>query len=374
MGSNIVVFNALQTSLSGGIGRYSYELSKSIYLKKALDLKIVVRKEDLSLFNFANKEDLIIAENIKNSIDRNRYEQFILPKLVNKKYPNAVIHYPDSMAPFICRNKIIITVHYLAFKSLKSEFTNKTIIWKRIATKFSVKKAKYIITITNFTKNEIKKHYKQHIANKIQVIFNGFNKFSDDKINESNINKDILDLKKSNYILTVSTISPRKNIDGLIKAFNEIKNKNQYKLVVVGKNGWMFEKVYDEAEKLGIKDKILFTGKINDDELKYLYKHANIFVYPSFYEGFGLPPLEAMSFNVPCVVSNKTSIPEVVGNAAITVNPNNYNEIAKQIEKFINSDNLRMEYIKKGNKRLSKFSWEKCAEETIDLYKKTLVK
>ena len=79
MGSNIVVFNALQTSLSGGIGRYSYELSKSIYLKKALDLKIVVRKEDLSLFNFANKEDLIIAENIKNSIDRNRYEQFILP-------------------------------------------------------------------------------------------------------------------------------------------------------------------------------------------------------------------------------------------------------------------------------------------------------
>mgnify|MGYP004462150921 FL=1 len=374
MGSNIVVFNALQTSLSGGIGRYSYELSKSIYLKKALDLKIVVRKEDLSLFNFANKEDLIIAENIKNSIDRNRYEQFILPKLVNKKYPNAVIHYPDSMAPFICRNKIIITVHDLAFKSLKSEFTNKTIIWKRIATKFSVKKAKYIITITNFTKNEIKKHYKQHIANKIQVIFNGFNKFSDDKINESNINKDILDLKKSNYILTVSTISPRKNIDGLIKAFNEIKNKNQYKLVVVGKNGWMFEKVYDEAEKLGIKDKILFTGKINDDELKYLYKHANIFVYPSFYEGFGLPPLEAMSFNVPCVVSNKTSIPEVVGNAAITVNPNNYNEIAKQIEKFINSDNLRMEYIKKGNKRLSKFSWEKCAEETIDLYKKTLVK
>ena len=278
------------------------------------------------------------------------------------------------MAPFICRNKIIITVHDLAFKSLKSEFTNKTIIWKRIATKFSVKKAKYIITITNFTKNEIKKHYKQHIANKIQVIFNGFNKFSDDKINESNINKDILDLKKSNYILTVSTISPRKNIDGLIKAFNEIKNKNQYKLVVVGKNGWMFEKVYDEAEKLGIKDKILFTGKINDDELKYLYKHANIFVYPSFYEGFGLPPLEAMSFNVPCVVSNKTSIPEVVGNAAITVNPNNYNEIAKQIEKFINSDNLRMEYIKKGNKRLSKFSWEKCAEETIDLYKKTLVK
>lgn len=369
MGSNIVVFNALQTSLSGGIGRYSYELSKSIYLKKALDLKIVVRKEDLSLFNFANKEDLIIAENIKNSIDRNKYEQFILPRLVNKKYPNAVIHYPDSMAPFICKNKVIITIHDLAFKSLKDVFTKKTVIWKSIATKLSVKKAKDIIAITNFTQNEIKAHYGEDIVNKTQVILNGFNKFSDDKINEDNVNKDILDLKNINYILTVSTISPRKNIDGLIKAFNEIKEDNQYKLVIAGNNGWMFEKVYEEAEKLGIKDRILFTGKINDDELKYLYKHANIFVYPSYYEGFGLPPLEAMSFNVPCVVSNKTSIPEVVGNAAITVNPNSYKEIAKQIEKFINSENLRNEYIQKGNKRLSKFSWEKCAEETIKLYK-----
>ncbi len=369
MGSNIVVFNALQTSLSGGIGRYSYELSKSIYLKKALDLKIVVRKEDLSLFNFANKEDLIIAENIKNSIDRNKYEQFILPRLVNKKYPNAVIHYPDSMAPFICKNKVIITIHDLAFKSLKDVFTKKTVIWKSIATKLSVKKAKDIIAITNFTQNEIKAHYGEDIVNKTQVILNGFNKFSDDKINEDNVNKDILDLKNINYILTVSTISPRKNIDGLIKAFNEIKEDNQYKLVIAGNNGWMFEKVYEEAEKLGIKDRILFTGKINDDELKYLYKHANIFVYPSYYEGFGLPPLEAMSFNVPCVVSNKTSIPEVVGNAAITVDPNSYKEIAKQIEKFINSENLRNEYIQKGNKRLSKFSWEKCAEETIKLYK-----
>ncbi len=374
MGSSIVVFNALQTSLSGGIGRYSYELSKAIYLKKALDLKIVVREEDLPLFDFVNKEDLIIAKDIKNSIARNQYEQFVLPKLVNKKYPSAVIHYPDSMAPFMCKNKVIITVHDLAFKSLIDVFTKKTVVWKSIATKFSVKKAKNIIAITKFTKNEIKTNYGQDIANKTKVILNGFNKFSDDKINQSKIDKDILDLKKSNYILTVSTISPRKNIDGLIKAFNEIKNNDQYKLVIAGKNGWMFEKVYKEAEKLELKDRILFTGKINDDELKYLYKYADIFVYPSFYEGFGLPPLEAMSFDVPCIVSSKTSMPEVVGDAAVTVNPNDYKEIAKQIEKFINNNNLRIEYIKKGNKRLSKFSWEKCAEETISLYKETLKK
>ena len=109
MGSNIVVFNALQTSLSGGIGRYSYELSKSIYLKKALDLKIVVRKEDLSLFNFANKEDLIIAENIKNSIDRNKYEKFILPRLGGVFAPGQGLFPKYYKGIYGGKNKLVVS-------------------------------------------------------------------------------------------------------------------------------------------------------------------------------------------------------------------------------------------------------------------------
>lgn len=96
-----VVFNALQTSLSGGIGRYSYELSKEIYNVHKIDFKIVVRKEDLNLFSFADVKDLIIAKGIKNSKDRNYYEQFVLPKLISKKYPRAIIHYPDRYGSII---------------------------------------------------------------------------------------------------------------------------------------------------------------------------------------------------------------------------------------------------------------------------------
>ncbi|AGY76810.1 hypothetical protein [Clostridium autoethanogenum] len=135
-----VVFNALQTSLSGGIGRYCYEVSKAIYKQHKIDFKIVIREEDKGLFSFADIEDLIIVEGIKNAKQRNFYEQFKLPKLIYKKYPDAIIHYPDTMAPIFAKNKVIITVHDLAFKSLKDAFTWKTTLWKNFITDLSIKK------------------------------------------------------------------------------------------------------------------------------------------------------------------------------------------------------------------------------------------
>lgn len=335
-----VVFNALQTSLSGGIGRYCYEVSKAIYKQHKIDFKIVIREEDKGLFSFADIEDLIIVEGIKNAKQRNFYEQFKLPKLIYKKYPDAIIHYPDTMAPIFAKNKVIITVHDLAFKSLKDAFTWKTTLWKNFITDLSIKKAHKIIAITEFAKNEILKYYPM-VNDKISVVYNGFNNFSKEPIDVSNINQKILDLKNGKYILTVSTISPRKNIDGLIKAFGLIKDKIcDYKLVIAGKNGWLYENVYKVVSNLGLNDRIIFTGSINDDELKFLYKNASLFVYPSFYEGFGLPPLEAMSYGIPCVVSNRTSIPEVVGDAAIKVNPDNLNELGNKIFKVISNGKL----------------------------------
>lgn len=363
-----VLFNALQTSLSGGIGRYSYELSKAIYEQHKIDFKIAIREEDKDLFNFASTNDLIVVEGIKNSKQRNFYEQFKLPKLVLKKYPNAVIHYPDTMAPIFAKNKVIITVHDLAFKSVKDAFTWKTTLWKNFITNLSIKKADKIIAITQFTKGEMLKYYPK-INDKISVIYNGFNDFSKEHINCNNINKNILDLKDSKYILTVSTISPRKNIDGLIKAFDLIKNRiRDYKLVVAGKNGWLYDEVYKVVDNLNLGDKVVFTGAINDDELKFLYKNAEVFVYPSFYEGFGLPPLEAMSFKIPCIVSNKSSMPEVVGELGIKVDPNDTREIANSIIELIEDDILRNELILKSIDGVEKFSWHKCAREMIGVY------
>lgn len=360
--NNIIIFNALQTSLSGGIGRYSYELSKQLYLKNPQNIKIVIRNEDMDLFDFAKKEDLIIAYNIQNSKSRNIYEQFKLPQLIHKEFPDAIIHYPDSMAPLFARNKVVITIHDLAFKSLKGVFTWKTVLWKNFMTRLSIRKANKIIAITNFTKSELLKHYPRLDKQKINVVYNGFNDFSKDSINENNIRNEIRNLK--NYILTVSTISPRKNIDTLIKAFDKVKNEVKDNLVIAGNNGWMYDKIYELVDKLNLKNRIIFTGKVNDDELKYLYKNSRIFTYISIYEGFGLPPLEAMSFNIPCIVSNTSSIPEVVGNYAMKVNPIKVENIADALI------NLNREYYAKEIKEhLNKFSWNKCAQETYSVYK-----
>ncbi|MCR3757949.1 glycosyltransferase family 4 protein [Clostridium felsineum] len=362
-----VIFNALQTSLNGGIGRYSYELSKAIYMKKKFDFKIVIREQDASLFDFACDQDLIRVSKIENSLKRNYYEQFILPKIINKKYSNSIVHYPDTMAPIFLENKVITTVHDLAFKTLKKSFTLKTELWKNFITDLSVKKSEKIIAITNFAKEEIMKYYKIN-SNKIHVIYNGFNEFSQKPIEYNKISSQLMELENKKYILTVSTISPRKNIDGLIKAFNIIKSKRECMLVIAGRNGWMYKNVYKLVDKYKLKDRIIFTGKVNDNELKFLYKNARVFVYPSFYEGFGLPPLEAMSYSVPCAVSDRSSIPEVVGDAALTFNPNNINEIAVSINELLEKDDLRNDLLHKSLYRIEKFSWNKCAEGVIKVY------
>lgn len=367
-----IIFNALQTSLSGGIGRYSYELAKALYDKENIELKIVIRKEDVESFHFADEKDLIVVSGIKSSIYRNYYEQFILPRKIYKEYPNAIVHYPDSMAPLFSKNKIVITVHDLAFKTLKKAYNWKTNLWKNFSTDLSIKKANEIIAITQFAKEEIVKYYAQINENKINVIHNGFNDFSKENINFNNIKKDIIELTNCEYILTVSTISPRKNVDGLIRAFNLIKDNTNSFLVIAGKNGWMFDSVHKLVKELKLEDRIIFTGGINDDELKFLYKNARVFVYPSFYEGFGLPPLEAMSYGIPCIVSNVSAIPEVCGDAALQVNPYSYEELSKAITSLLTTKYIENKYVQASPKRIAEFSWHNCAYETKKVYAKII--
>ncbi|ALP91874.1 glycosyl transferase [Clostridium butyricum] len=362
----MVVFNALQTSLNAGIGRYSYELSKQLYINNPESIKIVIRNQDRELFDFAEDEDLIIIDGIKNSRDRNWCEQFELPKIIHKKYPEAIVHYPDSMAPLFIKNKVVITVHDLAFKSLKDVFTWKTVLWKNISTYLSVRKANKIIAITNFTKGEILKYYPKVDKNKVSVIYNGFNDFSKEEINEDNLSHIIKSIKKK-YLLTVSTISPRKNIDGLIKAFNIIKDDIEENLVIAGNKGWMCEDIYKLVDELKLNDRVIFTGKVNEDELKYLYKNAKLFTYLSFYEGFGLPPLEAISYGIPCIVSNTSCIPEVVGDSAVKVDPNDILMISKSVKKLLLHKCEKI--FKITHENIGKFSWQKCAEETFKLIK-----
>ncbi|PRR76510.1 glycosyltransferase family 4 protein [Clostridium thermopalmarium] len=364
----MIIFNALQTSLSGGIGRYSYEVAKGIYKLGQVDFKIVIREQDKERFDFARNEDLIIIKNINNSKQRNYVEQFVLPKLIYKKYPDAIIHYPDTMAPIFSKNKVVITIHDLAFKTLKNEFTFKTRLWKNFITDLSVKKADKIIAITNFTKSEIEKYY-PYAKNKTTVIYNGFNDFSQEPINEKKLRNGFNEIISNPYILTVSTISPRKNIDGLIKAFNLLKEQIPHNLIIAGKNGWNYEYVFRLVDELKLNDRVWFTGAVTDDELKLLYKNASLFVYPSYYEGFGLPPLEAMACGCPTIVLNESSLPEVVGKGALLVYSSDEDELSKKIKFLLYNDIYRNYIINEGLDNVKRFSWIETAKKIIEIYK-----
>lgn len=367
----MILFNALQKSISAGIGRYSFELSRELYNLVKDDIKIIIREEDLRDYGFVSSHSLIVFKNIKNSKDRNLCEQVYIPKMVSKEYKDCILHYPDSMVPILSNNKrFVITVHDLAFRSLSNVFTKKTVLWKNFMLSTAIRKANQIISITNFTKDELMRYYK-NINGKINVVYNGFNRLSDTHISLSNISDKIFKMSKDNYILTVSTISPRKNIDTLIRAVKLLKENNlNIKLIICGSNGWLYEDIYKLVDQLRLSDMVVFTGKVNDDELKYLYKNAKLFVYPSIYEGFGLPPLEAMSYGVRTIVSDVTCLREVLGSGCDYFPPKDYVILSNILREYFNESLNRVMY--NYDDILNKYSWKKCAEGTLKVYEKIL--
>ena len=170
------------------------------------------------------------------------------------------------------------------------------------------------------------------------------------------------------FILFLGTIEPRKNISAIIEAYKKLidSDKNMtHSLVVAGTKGWLFDDIMRLSRPLVRSGKIIFTGPVSDEERAHIYNMADIFVYPSFFEGFGLPPLEAMSCGLPVIVSNSSSLPEVVGQAAVSVDPNDPDELAFFMNELLSNEDLRKEYSQKGSKRAGSFSWEDSAKKTL---------
>lgn len=230
-------------------------------------------------------------------------------------------------------------------------------------TKLACDKAREIITISDSTKKDLIQFLKLD-EKKINVIYPGITKF--DKI------ASFLpaDLKAQSYILAVGTIEPRKNLNNLFKAYHLLPEnlKTKYPLAVVGAVGWGTQELFEEIKKS--KDKIIFLGYQSDEVLAKLYQEAKVFVYPSFYEGFGFPIIEAMQFGAPVITSNISSMPEAAGEAAILINPENVLELTNSIQKIINDDKLASSLSQRGLEQTKKFSWEMSAISTIKIFKK----
>lgn len=277
-------------------------------------------------------------------------------------------HYLPIFAPKHCVISIL-DISYIKYPELfqKSDL-NQLTKW----TKYSVKKAKSILTISQTSKDDIIKVYGV-TDNRIVVTYPGIK--NESRIMNQELEIDAIRRKygfKGDYILFVGTLQPRKNIVRLVEAFSKIKD--DIKLVIVGKRGWLYEEILDAPKKFDIQDKVKFLDSVPDEDLPALYKNATCFVLPSLYEGFGLPVLEAMKYGCPVITSNVSSLPEAGGNAALYVNPLDVNNIKKNLELIINNSKLRKEFIKKGYEQVKKFSWEKTARETLRAIEGLMIK
>ena len=262
--------------------------------------------------------------------------------------------------------KKIITVHDLSFLRYPRFFSWKRRLWHWFVNpKKLISGTDKIITVSENTKKDLVELYGV-APEKIKMIYSGVS--GNDNFSGVEVVKKKYSLP-DNFILFLGTLEPRKNIEGLIRAF-EIFKKTQstdYKLVIVGSRGWLYKNILKQVEKSPARDEIKFINYIAPEEKFNFYKLARLFVYPSFYEGFGFPPLEAAQVGTPVIVSTNSSLPEVMGEAALMVDPNNPAEMAKVMAECLADENLRAALIEKGKKQVEKFSWINSANEFLSL-------
>ena len=231
------------------------------------------------------------------------------------------------------------------------------------------KRADMVIAPSEATRDEIKKHLRIK-DDKIRVVHEA----AREKMKPLQLEdcQDVLEKHgiQRPYLLYTGTIEPRKNLIKLIQAYNELLKHTDHRpqLVLCGGRGWLDEEVFEQVAELKLQRMVKFTGYVDDEDLPALYSACEAFVYPSLYEGFGLPPLEAMACGAAVITSNSSSLPEVVGDAGIMVNPNDLGELSGAIASLLNDREQRQNYRRAGIERAKLFSWERAARETQAVY------
>jgi glycosyltransferase involved in cell wall biosynthesis len=285
----------------------------------------------------------------------------------NISNPVDVLFVPSHALPIFTRSKTIITLHDLGFERFPQVYPLKQRLYTRFVYKWAVKHASLIIAISEFTKKELINLYKAD-PNKIEVVYLGYDENLFYPRDENEINNLLSKYKiKRPYLLYVGRLEKKKNIINLIKAFTFF-SKDFY-LLLIGKPGFG----YKEIKKFQSKFKnIIELGYIPYEELPIFYSGATCFIFPSLYEGFGLPILEAMACGCPVVASNSSSIPEIGENAILYFKPENPYEIVKNIFKIIKDEELRKDLKVRGFLRVKNFSWKKTVEKTLEVFKKKI--
>lgn len=274
------------------------------------------------------------------------------------------------VAPPIAAGTYILSVHDLAYEHYPDCFKNHELLRLKMTTSYSARRAARVVTCSEYSKRDLVRFYRLR-PDKIEVVYLGrgenFRPISDqEKIRRVRTKYGT----GSKFVLYVGNIQPRKNLVRLIRAFGILKKRHSIvqKLVVVGEKAWLYSDAFKEIRNQGLESEVVITGYVPEDDLPLLYNAADAFVYPSLFEGFGLPVLEAMSCGTPVITSNVSSLPEIAGDAAWYVDPISVDDIVDAVYKVISNESLQLSLRGKGLIRAQKFSWETTASHMLELF------
>jgi glycosyltransferase involved in cell wall biosynthesis len=360
------------TSSKTGTENYSYQLLKHLSQIDTQNYYVVYLRPGI---------------NISESWPKNfRFVTIPLPRLwtqLGLAYrtfidPIDLLFTPSHTLPLVRRPglKTLITVHDLGAEYLPQTHQLKQKLYLNLMTHYQLKTATKILAVSEATKKDLV-HKVGIKSGKITVTYEGFDSKLFKPVPRDIVNNYLkqFDIQSGNYYLFIGTIQPRKNLKNLIIAYQQAiltpknfskQNNNLPKLVLIGGKGWLADDIYTLPKSLGIEKYVKFLGYIEAEKLPYFYSGAKSFLFPSLFEGFGLPILESFACNCPVLTSNSSSMPEVAGDGAILVDPKSVESISNGIV-TISNDNIREDLIKKGKLQLQKFSWEKCAQETLEV-------
>ena len=285
--------------------------------------------------------------------------------------PLDVLHSPDFIPPMRRRCRSIITIHDLAFLLYPQTLTKGSARYYGQIDE-AVRHTDHIIAVSESTRRDIVRLLGVP-ESMITVVYEAprrfFHRLPDVDLRPRLQRRFGL---HRDFVLFVGTIEPRKNVPTLLSAFQQLLDHYhpELDLVLAGAPGWLTDEVRGLVGRMGLEGHVFFLGRVSDEELVWLYNSARMFVWPSLYEGFGLPPLEAMACGTPVIVSNVSSLPEIVGDAGLLVDPTNVDELTVAMWRLLSDEVLRQELIAKGYKRAACFSWERAARETLDLYRR----
>ena len=356
-----------------GIGMYTYELAKR--MPRGSNLEFTG-----NIFNFLGRSDntgalskIEMPVRVQKSMPYGVFRRIwhAVPIRYSTMFPEADLTvFFNFIVPPRVKGKVITVIYdmtYLRFPETMNE-SNLRRIRGDIA--YSAARSDVIVTISEFSKREIHELL-QIPEEKIKIVYSAPS-ITEDRAEFSAIQKQF-GVRKP-YLLYVGTIEPRKNLERLIQAFDLLKREKQipHQLILAGGGGWKTEEIHRAAEAAQFADDILFTGYLSSGEKNTLYQNADVMVFPSLYEGFGMPPLEAMLFGCPVVCSDAASLPEIVGEAAELVEPLDVRSIANGVWHVLSDSAYRNALIEKGTQRASRFSWGRSASRLIKICEEVL--